>query len=323
MNTLISVIVPVYNAENWLHRIINSIKQQTYDNWELLLIDDGSIDKSWELCQEFANTDPRIHAFHQENSGPNAARNLGLQHASGEFITMPDADDEFKTEDTFEKNLQFMLEDDEIDIVTMPQYRELDTGEFETKKLQFIKKTLSDKREMFLNWYNGQIIDGGFPGKIFRKSVFNGWNLIETIRFTEDHYNIPDLCKRCRKLHVSGLGGYVYKLNPNSSIHSPHSYIKRFGQLISEVRICEYMNDLGNCETEEAEIYKMALTNLYYLQGSKYWDPALDAFSKLPKRKWARNLTRFQKVLFASHAILGTQRGTQFAKRIASTLIHG
>ncbi len=90
----ISVIVPVFNTEEYLHRCIDSILSQTYTDFELLLINDGSKDRSGEICEEYAAKDPRVRVFHKENGGVSSARNLGLDNASGEWITFIDADDE-------------------------------------------------------------------------------------------------------------------------------------------------------------------------------------------------------------------------------------
>lgn len=92
-NPAISVIVPVYNAEKWLHRCVDSILAQTFTDFELLLIDDGSTDRSGAICDEYATRDPRIRVFHQPNGGVSSARNLGLDNARGEWITFVDADD--------------------------------------------------------------------------------------------------------------------------------------------------------------------------------------------------------------------------------------
>lgn len=92
-NPLISVIVPVYNVEKYLPRCIDSIIDQTFKNFELLLIDDGSKDKSGEICDEYAKRDNRIKVFHKENGGVSSARNVGLDSAKGEWISFCDSDD--------------------------------------------------------------------------------------------------------------------------------------------------------------------------------------------------------------------------------------
>ena len=89
----ISVIVPVYNAEKYLHRCIDSILAQTFSDFELLLIDDGSKDNSGRICDEYAAKDSRIRVFHKKNGGVSSARNMGLDNAKGDWITFVDSDD--------------------------------------------------------------------------------------------------------------------------------------------------------------------------------------------------------------------------------------
>ena len=89
----ISIIVPVYNTEKYLHRCIDSILAQTFTDFELLLINDGSKDKSGEICDEYLNKDSRVRVYHKENGGVSSARNIGLENALGEWITFVDADD--------------------------------------------------------------------------------------------------------------------------------------------------------------------------------------------------------------------------------------
>ena len=90
---MISIIVPVYNAEQYLHRCIDSILTQSYTDFELLLVNDGSKDASGAICDEYATQDTRVRVFHKENGGVSSARNIGLDNAQGEYITFCDADD--------------------------------------------------------------------------------------------------------------------------------------------------------------------------------------------------------------------------------------
>lgn len=92
---LISIIVPVYNSENTLNRCVDSILSQTFHDWELLLIDDGSKDSSGDICDEYARKDSRIKVFHKENGGVSSARNYGIKLAKGEWIIFIDSDDYF------------------------------------------------------------------------------------------------------------------------------------------------------------------------------------------------------------------------------------
>ena len=90
---MISVIVPVYNSEKYLHRCIDGILAQNYTDFDLLLIDDGSTDNSGNICDEYEIRDGRIRVFHQENGGVSSARNLGLDNARGKYVMFVDSDD--------------------------------------------------------------------------------------------------------------------------------------------------------------------------------------------------------------------------------------
>lgn len=109
MQPLISVIVPIYNVEKFLDICIQSIVEQTYENLEIILIDDGSPDNSPYLCDKWSKSDKRITIVHQNNSGVSSARNTGIKHAKGEFITFVDGDD-FLEKDALDKSLCKIIE---------------------------------------------------------------------------------------------------------------------------------------------------------------------------------------------------------------------
>lgn len=90
---LISVIIPVYNVENYLHECVDSVLNQTYGNFEILLVNDGSTDSSGKICDEYLEKDDRITVIHQKNGGPSKTRNTGLENATGKYIYFLDSDD--------------------------------------------------------------------------------------------------------------------------------------------------------------------------------------------------------------------------------------
>ena len=90
---LISIIIPVYNAERYLRQCLDSVVAQTYTNWECLLVDDGSKDGSGEICDEYAKKSSRFRVFHKENGGVSSARNTGIEESKGEWVYFCDADD--------------------------------------------------------------------------------------------------------------------------------------------------------------------------------------------------------------------------------------
>jgi len=110
----ISIIVPVYNVEKYLKETLECIIKQTYTNFELLLVDDGSKDSSPEICDEFAGKDDRVRVFHNPNMGPSEARSFGIAHATGEFIAFIDSDD--LVDEDYLEQLITPYENNEIDL---------------------------------------------------------------------------------------------------------------------------------------------------------------------------------------------------------------
>ena len=111
---MISIIVPVYNKENYLKRCIESILQQDYSDFELILVDDGSTDNSSDICKRYSNVDSRIHYFSQKNGGVSSARNFGLANSHGDYIAFVDPDDYIHPE--LMSSLMNCLKEEDADI---------------------------------------------------------------------------------------------------------------------------------------------------------------------------------------------------------------
>lgn len=115
MAELVSIVVPVYNAECFLEKCISSLITQTYSTLEIILVDDGSVDNSFGICCEFAAVDPRIAVFHHANSGPSVTRNVGIANAHGQYLMFVDADDWL--ESTAVADLVFTLKKENADLI--------------------------------------------------------------------------------------------------------------------------------------------------------------------------------------------------------------
>ena len=102
MHPKISIIIPIYKVEKYIRECLDSILNQTFTDWEALLIDDGSPDNSGVICDEYAAKDNRFKVFHKENGGVSSARNLGLEKATGEWVTFIDADDWIEKEAVYQ-----------------------------------------------------------------------------------------------------------------------------------------------------------------------------------------------------------------------------
>ncbi|MBD5393048.1 MAG: glycosyltransferase family 2 protein [Lachnospiraceae bacterium] len=177
-NELVSIIIPVYNSEKYLEEAINSARNQSYTNIEIILVDDGSTDRSPVICDTFARLDNRIRVIHQRNSGPSAARNRGIDEAKGEYITFFDNDDLLHVD--FIKILSGLCDQYDCDIALTKSFPFLDEATIPYGKPEE-KLTFMDKRQLSI-----QLLDMGWTGlavtmaKIFKKSLF------EKIRFNEE-----------------------------------------------------------------------------------------------------------------------------------------
>ena len=119
---LISIIVPVYNVEKYLHRCVSSILQQTYSKFEVILVDDGSKDASGRICDVFASKDERVRVIHKENGGLSSARNAGLDIANGKYIGFVDSDDYIEN-DMYEIMYNALIKNN-VDIACVGIYRD-------------------------------------------------------------------------------------------------------------------------------------------------------------------------------------------------------
>lgn len=112
MNPLISFVIPVYKVERYLGQCVESILCQTYSNIEVILVDDGSPDGCPQICDEYANNDTRIKVIHKQNGGLSDARNMGLQHVSGDFVIFVDSDDFWSTKEDLSEIVSLLVEQD-------------------------------------------------------------------------------------------------------------------------------------------------------------------------------------------------------------------
>ena len=145
----VSIIVPVYKAEKYLNRCIDSILAQTFTDFELLLIDDGSPDRSGEICDEYAKKDSRIRVIHKENGGVSSARQRGLDESVGEYTMHADPDDWVEPEMLDE--LYKKAKEEDADMVICDFFYEYKTGSFICKQHIYNCNAESILKQFFLN----------------------------------------------------------------------------------------------------------------------------------------------------------------------------
>ena len=215
---MISIIIPVYKTEKFLCRCLDSIRQQTYKDWECILVDDGSTDNSGIICEQYAQSDNRFRVFHEENSGVSSARNLGLEMAKGEWITFIDSDD-FISESYLENLYSSILKDNLIDIVngSGTYYKD---GKY-TDKIEELQDCISDDVVSLFRQFKGYICGRLYKRELIEKGI-NGMPLRfdSKIRFSEDKIFMMQFATLVRKYAFSSECGYFYNRdNENSATH--------------------------------------------------------------------------------------------------------
>ncbi|CCY81073.1 glycosyltransferase [Prevotella sp. CAG:1185] len=208
--TLISIIIPVYNSENTINRCVDSILNQTFRNWELLLIDDGSTDRSGDICDQYAAIDSRIKVFHKENGGVSSARNVGLDNVSGTWVTFSDCDDEILN-DAFDLYDRIIKKHNNIDLICCGYIICNKSGCL--KNISCDKYIISEDKEANLLKCEESVYYGFLWNKVFRVSIARKYRFDETLSWCEDHLYTYRYLLQCKYVYFSPEIVYKYYVN--------------------------------------------------------------------------------------------------------------
>lgn len=214
-NNLISIIVPIYNVENYIEKCISSIVNQTYTNIEILLIDDGSTDNSGIICKEWSLKDKRIKYFYKKNGGVCSARNKGLEEAKGEFIGFVDSDDWIAP--TMYEELHSLLLKYHCDLSICGRIRVIEEKQFKYPSTG-IHYFPNGKIEMeYLSCPYDLNIS---VNKLYRKHLFKTIKFPTDMTYAEDLYIVPDILSQAKNIVYTSKGLYYYFERLNSASFS-------------------------------------------------------------------------------------------------------
>lgn len=212
---IISVIVPVYNVEKYLPRCIDSILAQTFTDFELILVDDGSPDNCGAICDEYAAKDSRVRVIHKANGGVSSARNAGLDAASGEYVTFVDSDD-YLPHDFISSGITTCTQK-KLDICLFGFDRVDKSGTRETSRIEYELSCNStcinenDLVELLKKNYISSVWANFFSMKIIADTRFN-----TSMNFGEDLCFMLSLLEKNARIFASKTCGYYYWVNPDS-----------------------------------------------------------------------------------------------------------
>ena len=222
-NDLLSVVIPVYNAEAYLETSVGTILAQTYSNFELILVNDGSTDRSGEICEEYARQDARVTVYHKPNGGHSSAVNYGLERMNGKYVMICDTDD-FYEQDAFEIAVNRINASPDCDTIIFAIYRpDKEPVEDPASRVVFDKRTID---KCLLSGQTYEYCDIGFHiestwAKIMRADVIREHTvrMPEHLFLDEDAVYCLHLFEHCRKVAFDSHHIYHYEIRYDSFCH--------------------------------------------------------------------------------------------------------
>lgn len=273
---IVSFIIPIYNAEAYLRRCLDSVVGQTYKDLEILLVDDGSPDESGKICDEYAEKDSRIRVFHKENGGTHTARNLGLAQATGDYVMFSDPDDWFDL-DTVEQ-IVTLLEAEDLDVLRFNYVKEFH-GESEKKKNTFLeerlyegadckgicRRTVGLVREELACMENFNFLSSVCFGAYRRSLIVQNGLVFDNIReiasFSDGLFNIKFLL-HAERFRFMDRGFYHYRKTNAASATS--NYRENFcaRQQVMFEKMRDLIDGCGIADMEEAYRNRLAFSTM-------------------------------------------------------------
>ena len=258
MEPLVSIIIPAYNADRFISETIDSILKQTYDSWELIIVNDGSTDKTKEIIGKYISSDSRIRIINQSNKGVSIARNTGIENAQGQFIALLDADDLW-LEDNLKEKVNLLLSNAKPDFVFSDKNRA-------DEKMQNILGTSvgSDCNilEDYLLW-NKEPIPGPCSNLVFKKSCFGN-----NVRFHPELSNFAD-----KHFAIQLARQYVGKRVPKAL----WNYRVVSGSMSKDILLHETDSVKGYMLFKESAVFKsdsfrrICFSNMYLVVAASWW----------------------------------------------------
>lgn len=300
----ITVIIPVYNKIKYVEQTLRSISRQSFTDFECLMIDDGSTDGSGSICDEFAAHDNRFQVFHIPNGGVSRARNVGLAHAAGEYITFVDGDDLLHP--GYLNNLYACIQRHHTDMVISPLgkfWGTLDTLEQPALPYHGLM-ALDSLLPEFANIQQRTGIYGFVAGKIFPKSLLKEITFNEKIRLAEDLDFYLSIYPRVQNIYFDNKCYYYYRqAAENSSMLGDGSNIDYLTQLHIQKKLSDFLEQKGFLSDENKTVmnqrlYDYVYFSLFHCQGTQV--PAIFNHVRslqLPPRKVRSDEPLFRKLL--------------------------
>ena len=228
---LVSIIIPVYNVEKYLKNCVMSVLNQNYKNLEIILVNDGSKDNSYEICKELASQDNRIKLLNKENGGCSSARNMGLDNANGKYICFWDSDDFIYP--NYVTTLLSAIKNGDMGIGGFKEVKEKNFFKICQKQYRGGELNVKlDKNEFFKLMFSYPNIGGGsLCNKMFRKDILGDMRFNINYKYYEDIVFLFKYAVKCQKFYYNSNIVYLYNRNAGSQTNSKKLNEKRLSCL--------------------------------------------------------------------------------------------
>lgn len=237
---LLSVVIPVYNVADYVVKCIHSVTNQKYNNLEILVVDDGSTDNSGELCDQLAKEDNRIRVFHTENHGLSAARNVGIDHASGELIGFVDSDDWIEP-DMYSFLYEHMKKAD-ADVSVCAHY--IDKGNKIKCKRQVNYPIVCNRDQTMNMLMTDKVLHNYAWDKLYKRKLFEGLHYPEGILYEDIAFTYKVLYRTTRTV-IYALPKYHYTVREGSIVSARYAINRNYSYFCSEEQLMTFMIEHG------------------------------------------------------------------------------
>lgn len=238
----ISVIVPVFNSASYLYESLRSLQLQTFKNFEVLIVDDGSTDDSYQIASFFSNSDSRFKLYKKKNGGVSEARNFAIKFASGQFLSFVDSDD--IVDKNFLSDMFTAAQINNADIVVSGFYFWFENGDGLVRSGPQVTKNISRKdflEGIFLKDYQSKDVIGGFLyNKLFSKKIVGNLCLNQELCVGEDEVFCTQIADYTQRISCIETPLYYYRYRSNSLSHRENFY---FEQLKARKFICQNISE--------------------------------------------------------------------------------
>ena len=297
----ISIVVPVYNVENCLSYCVESLRQQTYKNIEIILVDDGSTDSSGEICDQYAREDDRIKVLHIENGGLSNARNTGVKESSTDWIVFIDSDDYYD-----HRAIEYLVELRDkyrVDLVATPviEVRNYENSDFLGDFREKYSGKL-DRRTALEQMFYGNYVGTHSGGKLYKKEILlrfpypNGM-LYEDLSLAYEHI------ASCENIAVSALNLYKYYRRPGSIVNSKYS-----DRLLDFYKAMEWNRSYIERDYPNDKEMRRALNVRYVFNGLHVVHAMLSSDMSSDVNKIRKEYTRYFKDIIPNPNITGKNK---------------